>query len=477
MARIVTLTTTPPPVRVATASAPPEPKMPRMGWLEWTLIAQTVLPALMFVSSLSALRPVLRVAATALPLVAWLAVLSSGRRPAGMRRYPAAGWLAFCAGWMALSIAHPTTNSLVSGAAEASLAISIFCPAFWAPAAIRDARQVRRLVVIVLACNGASSLMGIAQVYRPERFLPPVIPKLEGLASFEESDLTVTTDDGRKYLRPTGLSDSPGYAGTCGVYACLSGLAVVLKPGAWWKRAAAAATAVAGVAVIFYSQGRTTLLMAVAGLVIWALLLLLRRDARALLRLGVVAGLMGAASVGWVMRSGGAAVFKRFYSLTEDHAGSTYYKNRGHFVERALTGILIEYPLGAGMGRTGMMYFYFGDRMAPPDSGNMYAETQIEVWTIDGGAPLLIGWIGALVAAMGSAVLVVLRGPDRELNYWAIVVVVIGVLTLLNCLGNMSFQSQIGMQFWVLMGGLFGADALVREAARRKPSPPGTAAA
>ena len=188
-------------------------------------------------------------------------------------------------------------------------------------------------------------------------------------------------------------------------------------------------------------------------------------------------GLLGLAAVGWVMRSGGATVMKRFYSLTESRVDSVYYNSRGFFVEHALTVELIDAPLGAGMGRVGMMYFYFGNPMAPPSSGNLYAETQIEAWVLDGGAPLLLGSIGALAAAMWSAVRIVLRSPDRELNYWAIIVVVFGVFTMLGCLGNMTFLSQIGMQFWVLMGGLFGADALAREAARRKPSPPGAAAA
>lgn len=447
-----------------------------MGWLEWVVIAQTVLPALMYVPALTPFRSLTRIFACVLPLMAWGAVLASGRRTAGGRRYPATVWLTFCAVWLLLSIAHPTTNSFTSGLAEAGLYIAVFCPAFWAPAVIRDVRQVRRLLAIFLICNGASSLMGIAQVYRPETFRPPNIPKFQ-VRPGAEASMTVTTDDGRTYLRPAGLSDTPGYAGICGVYACLSGLAFALKPGAWWKRGTAAGIAVMGLAVIFFSQVRTTILMLIAGVITWAFLLMLRRESRALLRLGVTVALLGVASIGWVMRSGGSAVLNRFYSLMEDRADAVYYNNRGYFVEHALTVDLVESPLGSGMGRTGMMYAYFGNPMAPPSSGNLYTETQIEAWVIDGGAPLLIGAIGAVVAAMWSAVRIVLRSPDRELNYWAIIVVVFGVFTSLGCVGSLTFLSPLGMQFWVLMGALFGADALAREAARRKPSLPGVARA
>jgi hypothetical protein len=141
-------------------------------------------------------------------------------------------------------------------------------------------------------------------------------------------------------------------------------------------------------------------------------------------------------------------------------------------VEYALTTELVEYPLGAGMGRVGMMNAYFGNPMAPPDCSSLYAETQIEAWVIDGGVPLLLGSLAALAVALWSAARIALRGADRELSYWAIVVVVFGAIACLLSLGSMPFLSQIGIQAWVLLGGLFGADALAREeAAGRKPSP------
>src|SRR4051812_2693741 len=67
--RIVTLITTPPQSRVAKAQAPPAPPMPGLGWMEWVVIAQTIMPALMYVPGLSALRALTRAIACALPLV------------------------------------------------------------------------------------------------------------------------------------------------------------------------------------------------------------------------------------------------------------------------------------------------------------------------------------------------------------------------------------------------------------------------
>jgi hypothetical protein len=465
------------PARPATVLTLPEVqarRMPRLGWLEWIVISQTALPAMMYIPGASRYRFVSRILGTVLPLIAWGAVAMSGRQVVGGRRYPAATCLGFCTIWVLLSIAHPSTNSLLSGLAEATLTIAIFCPAFWAANLVTDTRQVRRLIVILLICNGASSLMGIAQVYQPERFRPPNLPNLALDAI--ETEMTVTTADGLKYLRPAGLTDSPGAAGMAGLLACLTGLAVALSSVAWKTRVVSLGMALIGLAVIFYSQVRFTLIVLVVGIVVWIGLLAMRRDKRKLITLGIFTVLLAFGATGWVMRSGGSEVMKRFLTLVEERADTVFYANRGKFVEYALTVDLIDYPLGAGIGRFGTMNSYFGDPFAPPSRGPLWCEIQIEGWILDGGAPLLLASVGAVITAMIVATLMALRCQDRELGYWATVVVIFGLFNTLSCLGNMPFLSPNGLQFWVLMGALFGADSVARRAAQKSSSPvPGVA--
>ena len=181
------------------------------------MVAQTVLPALMFVPRLLPYRTPTRLLAFLLPLAAWATHAVSGPRAAGGRPFPPAVPLAMCrGGWWGLSLANPWINTLSSAVCAVTITIAVFIPAFWAPAVIVDSRQLRRLLMLMLICNGASALMGVAQVYRPDTFRPPKIvlfetdPDLEAGSSF-------VRDDGTRVLRPPGLSDTPGGAAIGGL--------------------------------------------------------------------------------------------------------------------------------------------------------------------------------------------------------------------------------------------------------------------
>ena len=109
---------------------------PGWGWLEWFVLAQTVLPALCSCpgSRRSARRS--RVAAYVVAPLAWVLVAWRGRAAGRGRSFPARPWLVFCTAWLVLSILHPNTYSLLAAAAQAALYIAVFSPAFWAPAAL-----------------------------------------------------------------------------------------------------------------------------------------------------------------------------------------------------------------------------------------------------------------------------------------------------------------------------------------------------
>src|SRR3954447_23241795 len=102
-------------------------------------------------------------------------------------------------------------------------------------------------MTLLLICNGASALMGVAQVYQPERFRPPEIAQLK-LSAVQEGDLIVTRDDGTTFYRPFGLTDTAGGAAFAGMVACAIGLATALSPFPWWWRLASLGLATVGVA-------------------------------------------------------------------------------------------------------------------------------------------------------------------------------------------------------------------------------------
>src|SRR3954471_11884236 len=154
---------------------------PRWGWLEVFVLSQTFLPALLFVPGLSAVRTPLRIAAYAIAPVAWFFVAWRGRRAAAADSFPARPWLLVATAWLALSVLHPNSYTIVAAAAQAALYIAVLAPAFWAPAALASPRQPGRLMALLFLCNALSSLVGVAQVFRPETFNPPVIPALNNI--------------------------------------------------------------------------------------------------------------------------------------------------------------------------------------------------------------------------------------------------------------------------------------------------------
>ena len=60
---------------------------------------------------------------------------------------------------------------------------------------------------------------------------------------------------------------------------------------------------------------------------------------------------------------------------------------------------LVEHPLGAGLGRWGMMRRYFGNENNL-DSPAIWAEVQFAAWVLDGGIVLLSLYLIALIVAI-----------------------------------------------------------------------------
>ena len=67
-----------------------------------------------------------------------------------------------------------------------------------------------------------------------------------------------------------------------------------------------------------------------------------------------------------------------------------------------MTELLDQYRFGAGLGRTGMLSYYFGDSGSA--SRGLFAEVQPNAWMIDGGS-------GRPVAGVWQPVHAVIAGP------------------------------------------------------------------
>jgi hypothetical protein len=429
------------------------------GWLEWAVLAQTLFPAMLFVPGMTKVRVLTRVGAFSIALLAMAATFLAGHSRPGMRSFPAFPWIAGCAIWYVAAVLHPTTNSLLSGLACMGLNLAVMSPVFWAASSVRSPRQIERLMTMLLLCNAASSLVGIGQVFRPERFNPP---EVADYGKINKEDLKVVNEDGTEIYRPPGLSDTPAMAAKSGLIAGVVGIGWALMPIAWWKRLISLGLGFAGVIVIYFSQTRLMLMVQTLGLIAMFVVLLLRRDFRKAAVMGAAGTLIFFGAIAYVTRVGGEGVLKRFQEISDNGVVTATQNNRGMFIEYALTYLLPEYPVGAGLGRWGMTYEYFGDHNAGPERRQLWPEIQIGGWVCDGGAPLLFAYGTAIVLALLDSVRIALRSKDERLASWATVVVGLDLAIAVCAFGDPTFVTPLGVLFWVLGASLHAADCRSR---------------
>ena len=460
----------PRPTAPTAAMRPKGPKtlrLPPWGWIEWVLVLQIALPALLFVPVIatSKVRTPLRVCTFAVSLAAGLMVAASGRRPFG-RPFPARPWLVASVAWLCLQVFNALYYWLLSGVADVALNLAVLLPAFWAPTSLLSKRQIDRVMMLLLLCNALGSVMAVLQFYRPDRFNPPVIPQLEERPDLADS-LMFETADGRKVLRPCGLSDTPGHGGIFGSIAVPLGIAWALRPVSRWKRLLGLGSAGCGMMAVLLSQGRALILAVVACVLTMAVVFALRRDYRRFSSLAVAAALATVIGLGWAMRAGGGGVVQRFYSLVQERPDELFQKNRGHFVEKTFGIVIWLWPMGAGLGRHGMIYAHFGDKAAPPERSALYSELSITDWAFAGGVPMLILYPLAIGAAMFDMMRIALRTRDPEVATWGATVFGMSLSTVATCFAGHPFLSPQGMQFWILTGMIHVASERARAGPER----------
>src|SRR5215471_5644049 len=181
--------------------------LPRWGFLEWFVIAQMALPALLYIPGTNAFRVPIRIAPFAISLLGFLALPTKSSPLTAA--HPARRWLLCVLACLALMVFHPTTNSYLAGAAQAMLYLCVIAPLFWVPSVVRNPAHLARLLFILLFCNGINAVVGILQVYDPDRWMPAELSRVI-LGAYDIGSLSYTRWDGRVIIRPPGLSDNPG---------------------------------------------------------------------------------------------------------------------------------------------------------------------------------------------------------------------------------------------------------------------------
>ena len=267
--------------------------------------------------------------------------------------------------------------------------------------------------------------------------------------------VTYQGPDGRLIVRPPGLFDTPGAVAGPGMYAALLGLVFASSAIAAWKRLAAIGASFAGIAAIYLSQVRVSLVVTVLMLAAYFSLLVgqERRSRRRVL---------------WRRRSGDGDrdLLVRAHAGRREHrrtnvdvvrAGSArpVRRLRGGQLTYTFGELLQKYPLGAGLGRWGMIAVYFGGSVQPA-AEPLWVEIQVAGWAIDGGFALLVLYIGALVVTLITDARVARMHEDPRVRACAAVVLAANLGTAALIFTFTPFVTQIGLQFWFLAGALHG---------------------
>jgi hypothetical protein len=432
----------------------PGPRWPT-GVAEWFAVGLTLLPALLFLPGSQSYRLIARAGAYGISVVVfglWWINRGAQRKV----HHPAGRWLALACVWLVAEIAHPLTNSLLAGVAQVTLYLAIFCPVFWAPAYAGGIRSLKRILIVLLICNGLNSAVGVLQVYDPDRWMPRQLSTTLTENSDALDALTYTGPNGRTIVRPPGLFDTPGAVCTAGTIAALFGLIFFVDLSDWRARVGALALSLAGVSAIYLSHVRASMIVAMGMMAAYAGMLALQNQKKRLVAFGGIA--VGLVAVGLSVATvlGGTSIRERFSTLLQDNPTELYYESRGVQLEYAFNNLIFEYPLGAGLARWGMMRTYFGNP-ANLDSSEVFAEIQPNAWLLDGGVPLLGFYSLALVvtAVYDLRLVLSLALPDDRL--WAAAVVAANLGTLALVFSFVPFGTASGMQFWFLEGVLHGA--------------------
>lgn len=424
------------------------------GWLELFVLAQVFWGVLLFMPGSQAYRVYIRAFPYVASLIALGACVHSGRAET---RVPGARWLFAVVALLVANLVHGSTW-LLSGTAQMVFQLAIAAPIFWAGGMWITERRLERLIWLIFAANLVSAILGLLQVYYPDRFLPPEFSTLARRLNPEfVSSLTYVGASGQLIVRPPGLSDLPGGAAIAGTMTALLGFAFAVRTerGHYW-RALYLACALVGITVVYLTQVRSMLLMLLGGMATMALIRL--RQGR-IVQSGWTAALAGAlvfASFAWAATVGGEVVENRFRAILETGVVQTYQQERGLMLEDTVRNLAFEYPLGAGLGRWGMMAVYFGD------SGNwqypaLHAELQPTGWLYDGGVLMWVFYGGALLVAMRHSYQVAVESMGF-LNDLAAMVFSIQLLIVGLCFTGPVFNTQLGLLFWLSAAILYGAE-------------------
>lgn len=426
----------------------------QISWLHSFVLIQFLLQLLLLVPEISKVRILLRIGTFALSLGLLWKIPQTGVK------HPAKPWAIAVLCIMALQLCwHPYLSSVPAGTAQCLMYLAILGPLFWVSRLDLTEKDFRWLIYLMWGFHTLSSVVGVLQIYYPDIFQFAVSSVIED-GAYGGEQLKITLANGQFIYRPSGLSDVPGAAATSGFYALLLGAGIALQERNFIFRLAGLASVPIGLFCIYLSQVRSTLIVSLVCLAVIALVLLQLRQFWKVITMACAMLMIVVTTTTWAVSIGGDMTSERFISLLQESPDTVVYQNRGYFLEETIVDLIPKFPMGAGLGRWGMMNSYFGNNYNPI-TYPIWAEIQWTGWVLDGGIPLALTYTGAILAAcLGVWSVICDRGSP--LQFWGALIFAYNVGAISLTFNQIVFISQTGMEFWLVNTALFVAAANAR---------------
>jgi hypothetical protein len=422
------------------------------GFAEAFAISQTALPAILILPGTQAMRLPIRISAFAVSLAAFAWYVLSAK--AKLRQSQAQSWVFAVMVLLTMMLFHPDTPSLTNGIAQAAVYFAVMAPLFWAPALVDSPERLARIMWILLVCAGVNSVVGVLQVYDPDRWLPAEFSRFMVQQNMGLGPVTFIGPNGRLMVRPPGLFDTPGSVAGPAAYAALLGLVFAVSRIAAWRRGLSLVFAAAGLGAIYLSQVRISWAAALGMMIAYSLTLSRQGRFGRATQFSILAGGIFVGGFVLAVSLGGREISDRFYSLFASDPLSVYRSARGAHLDVTFDQLMVEHPFGAGLGRWGMAAAYFGaftDR-----NPAMWAEIQLAGWMIDGGILMVGLYGGALLVTAFAEWRVAMAPNDERLATCGAVVLAANLGTAAMVFSFTPFVAQMGIQYWFLAGALHG---------------------
>jgi hypothetical protein len=338
------------------------------------------------------------------------------RRSVRNERYtfpPLSGWILALVVVVAVQLFNPGDVSLKHSLASTRPHLEFVPLFFLGYSVLQTRRRIKGFLMLLLVITAVNGAVGLVQFgMSPQQLAswgPGYSQKVNGENGVSGRGFVDSTGQG--HTRPFALGSDAGFGGGLGVIALPAAFALLSLAGNRRLKIATGVLTGGVVLAIVTSQSRTHVIGAVIAIIAFMLLATSSRRAFRLLAGVGIGAAIGLIAVSLLASNTSSHLFDRYSSITPGKAISTSYNYKSTTNTLVLPKYLVQYPLGAGIGKSGPA----GNSFGGSGGYGIDAESEATYLVADIGIPGLIVLFGFQIR-LALLSLRVRRLKDMELR-------------------------------------------------------------